>query len=110
MNIKYNINKIHGDLLMKFPGCEIKLDEKSSLKYGNYFEISILNESKKLRLIITKKELENEYNLNWMYLDNPLNDNSNVVERFSNINNISNDINDIFEKNRFDTEYLNKIK
>ena len=106
MDLKYNINKVHGDLILKYE--EVSLKEKSSLKFGNYFEITTINEGKELKMIITKKEMEKS-NFNWSYLSNPLNENSDLVERNSNIESLINDVTDIFEKKRFSEDYLNKI-
>ena len=83
MNFKYNINKIHGDLLSQFLNSEIKIEEKSNLKLGNYIEVSIINEGKEVKMIISKKELEN-YSFNWSYSENPLNENSDFVKTFDN--------------------------
>jgi hypothetical protein len=103
--MKYNINKLHGLILNDFSNVEIL--EKSSLEFGNYFEISI-NEGKQVKMIVTKKEIENQ-NFQWKYFSNPLDENSFLIERRSSIENISNDIKDIFEKNRFDEDYLKKV-
>ena len=91
--------------LLDFSNVEIL--EKSSLEFGNYFEISI-NEGKQVKMIVTKKEIENQ-NFQWKYFSNPLDENSFLIERRSSIENISNDIKDIFEKNRFDEDYLKKV-
>ena len=58
MNLKYNINKIHGDLLSQFLNAEIKIEEKSNLKFGNYIEVSIINEGKD---IFEKNRFSEEY-------------------------------------------------
>ena len=108
MNLKYNINKIHGDLLSQFLNAEIKIEEKSNLKFGNYIEVSIINEGKEVKMIVIKKDLEND-NFNWSYLENPLNEGSFLIVRFSNIDNLTSDVKDIFEKNRFSEEYLNEL-
>ena len=108
MNLKYNINKIHGDLLSQFLNAEIKIEEKSNLKFGNYIEVSIINEGKEVKMIVIKKDLEND-NFNWSYLENQLNEGSFLIERFSNIDNLTSDVKDIFEKNRFSEEYLNEL-
>jgi hypothetical protein len=100
--MKYNINKLHGLILNDF--TDVKIVEKSSMEFGNYFEISI-NEGKEVRIILTKKEIENQV-FEWKYFSNPLDEKSLLIERKSSIENISNDIKDIFEKNRFDEEYL----
>ena len=108
MDFKYNINKIHGDLLSQFINAEIKIEEKSNLNFGNYMEVSIINEGKEVKMIMTKKDLEN-YSFNWSYFENPLNENSDLVNRFSSIDDLTSDVKEIFEKNRFSDEYLNEI-
>ena len=108
MNLKYNINKIHGDLLSQFLNAEIKIEEKSNLKFGNYIEVSIINEGKEVKMIVSKKELEGS-SFNWAYLSNPLNESSDFVERNSNVETIANDISEIFEKKRFNADYLNEL-
>ena len=108
MDFKYNINKIHGDLLSQFLNSEIKIEEKSNLKLGNYIEVSIINEGKEVKMIVSKKELEGS-SFNWAYLSNPLNESSDFVERNSNVETIANDISEIFEKKRFDSDYLNEL-
>ncbi len=108
MELRYNINKIHSDLTSRFYKNEVKIEEKSNLKLGNYFEISIINEDKEVKMIVSKKELEGS-SFNWAYLSNPLNESSDFVERNSNIETIANDISEIFEKKRFDTDYLNEL-
>lgn len=106
MDLKNNLNKIHFELSDKF---DVNLLEKSDLKIGNYIEFLIKEDNKELKLIIKKKDLENK-SFNWSYLSNPIDNNSNIVERFSEIDNFINDVKDIFEKNRFDSDYLEKIK
>jgi hypothetical protein len=108
MDFKYNINKIHGDLLSQFLNSEIKIEEKSNLKLGNYIEVSIINEGKEVKMIISKKELEN-YSFNWSYYENPLNENSDFVNRFSSIDDLTSDVKEIFEKNRFSQEYIDEL-
>lgn len=108
MNFKYNINKIHSDLLSQFLNSEIKIEEKSNLKFGSYIEVSIINEGKEVKMVMTKKDLEN-YSFNWSYFENPLNENSDLVNRFSSIDDLTSDVKEIFEKNRFSEEYLNEL-
>jgi hypothetical protein len=108
MDFKYNINKIHGDLLSQFLNSEIKIEEKSNLKLGNYIEVSIINEGKDVKMVVSKKELEN-YSFNWSYSENPLNESADFVDRFSSIDDLTSDVKEIFEKNRFSEEYLNEL-
>lgn len=106
MELKYNINKIHGDFLSNFE--EVKIDEKSDKKFGNYFLISAINEGKEVKMILTKKSVETG-NLNWSYYSNPLKDDSLLVERTSSIADITTDVKDVITKNRFDEEYISSI-
>ena len=106
MYLKQNINKVHGDLLNSFN--TVKIVEKSSLEMNNYFELSVIENKKELKVIIRKSDIENN-TFNWKYYSNPLDTNSYLIERVSSINGFYNDVKDILEKNRFDEDYLNKI-
>lgn len=105
--LKENINKIHLDTLNSFQ--EVHIFEKSSLKHGNYIELSINENGKNLVALIKKSDLESN-NFNWSYKSNPNDDNSMLVERNSSVQGFTNDVKDIFEKNRFDSEYIKSIK
>jgi len=107
MNLKANINKIHSDLLSKYE--DVTILEKSNTKFGNYFEITVNENSKSLRMVITKKSAESE-TFDWNYYSDPDSENSVLVERRTNTSNFIDVVNDIFEKNRFDSDYLEKIK
>ena len=102
MSLKYNINLIHSNIKESYKETEIK--EKSDKKFGNYFELNIISEDKELRIILEKKDIEGNV-FNWKYFSNPLNEESQLVQRTSNINNISEHVKDIFGKNRFDKNY-----
>jgi hypothetical protein len=106
MSLRQNINKVHFDLTNRFE--EVTITEKSNLKLGNYFELSILESNKEVKVILTKTEVEKGV-FNWSYFSNPLNENSDLVERNSKIELFSLDIEEIIEKNRFDSDYLDKI-
>jgi len=106
MSLRQNINKVHFDLTNRFE--EVTITEKTDLKLGHYFELSILENSKEVKVILTKTEAEKGV-FNWSYFSNPLNENSDLVERNSKIELFSLDIQEIIEKNRFDSDYLNKI-
>lgn len=101
MNLKQNINRIHIELQNNFN--DVKLLEGSNLKYGNYFEIECCKEDKKLVAIITKKDLDQNV-FNWSYYSNP-NTKDYLVERSSHIESFINDVEDIFKKNRFSSDY-----
>jgi hypothetical protein len=106
MDIKYNINKLHGLLISNFK--DVSIVEKSTKDFGNYFEISV-KEDKEVKIIITKKDIENT-NFNWKYYSNPNDELSFLIERNSSIDKISSDIKDILIKNRFNEEYLKIVK
>ena len=103
MDIRYNINRIHSVLNESFVNVEIS--EKSSLKFGKYFEISI-KESKEVKMIIPFKNIDNVNNFEFYYLSNPINENSNLVTRNSDVDSISKIIEDILSNDRFDKDYL----
>ena len=103
MDIRYNINRIHSVLNESFVNVEIS--EKSSLKFGKYFEISI-KESKEVKMIIPFKNIDNVNNFEFYYLSNPINENSNLVTRNSDVDSISKIIEDILLNDRFDKDYL----
>jgi hypothetical protein len=106
MELKQNINKVHGDLTNYFEN--VKISEKSNKELGNYFELSVLENNKEVKVIIKMTEIENA-NFSWNYYANPLDENS-LVERVSSIYTFSSDVQDIFEKNRFSSDYINQIK
>lgn len=105
MNLKANVNKIHFDLSNQYQNVNIQ--EKTNHKLGHYLEISVLESDKNLKMIVTKYELEKD-TFNWSYFANP-EDETSLVERVSSVNSFLGDINDIFEKNRFDSDYLKKL-
>lgn len=106
MSLRQNINKVHFDLQNRFG--EVTITEKSNLKLGNYFELSILEGNKEVKVVLSKTEVEKGI-FNWSYFSNPLNENSDLVERSSKLEMFSLDIQEVLEKNRFDSDYLNKI-
>ncbi len=101
MEFKKNINRVHGDLNNYFDN--VKINEKSDKKFGNYFELSVLENKKEVKVIIKMSEIENS-NFSWEYYANPL-DETSLVERVSSIYTFSSDVQDIFEKNRFSSDY-----
>jgi hypothetical protein len=105
MELKQNINRVHGDLTNYFENVQIS--EKSNKELGNYFELSVLENNKEIKAIIKMTEIEND-NFSWNYYANPLDENS-LVERVSSIYTFSSDVQDIFEKNRFSSDYINKV-
>jgi len=107
MGLKENVNKIHVNLSDVFES--VNISEKSSHSYGNYIELSIKEGNKEVKAIISKKDLEG-YNFNWKYYADPMNESSDLVDRNSSLDGFINDVNDIFEKNRFDSEYIKNIK
>jgi tRNA U34 5-carboxymethylaminomethyl modifying GTPase MnmE/TrmE len=107
MKLRDNLNKIHISLINNFKS--VSLEEKSSLEHGNYVNLTINEENKSLVMIVSKKDLENNI-FNWKYKSNPDDVMTCLVERTSSIEGIIEDIKDIFEKDRFDREYLKKVK
>jgi hypothetical protein len=104
--MKVNINKVHGALISNFE--EVSIIEKSNKDFGNYFELSALKESKEVKMIITKKNIENDRFI-WSYYSDPSDGSSYLIERISTTDSIVSDVVDIVEKNRFSEGYLLKI-
>lgn len=106
MSFKENINKIHFDISNRFDNVSIV--EKSNHQYGNYIEVSINEGGKSLISIIRKVDIESNI-FNWSYKSNPNDESSTLIERNSSVENFINDVKDIFEKNRFDSDYIKTI-
>ena len=66
------------------------------------------DEEKEVKMIITKKDIENDI-FEWKYFSNPLEENSFLIERKSSIDKVTEDVKEIFVKNRFDEDYLTKL-
>lgn len=105
MSLKVNTNKIHADLLQNFN--EVTISEKASLKLGEYIELKATNDNKDLIIVVEKRQLELGKFI-WGYYSNPISQEF-LVERVSTVDSLIDDVKDIFEKNRFDEEYLNEI-
>ena len=95
--------------------------EKDYNLFAKYFDISVNGNWEGKNILIEKsvkptkeeneklkKELEN-YSFNWSYSENPLNESADFVDRFSSIDDLTSDVKEIFEKNRFSEEYLNEL-
>lgn len=106
MDLKQNINKIHFDISNQFKIS--KIEEKSNIKYGNYIEISVKENKKNIVAIIKKEDLNNN-KFNWSYKSNPNLEESNMVQRSSTVKRFTEDLSDIFEKSRFDKDYIKNI-
>jgi hypothetical protein len=106
MGLKTNINKIHVNLKDAFN--DVTISEKSDRKFGNYFELEIVSEGKKLRMVSNKNSLEGNV-FDWKYYSDPTDEDSFLVERTSDVNSIVYHIEEIFTKNRFDKDYLKNI-
>jgi hypothetical protein len=102
MDIRYNINKLDTNLKDCFDS--VNIESKSKKEFGNYFEI-LISESKYVKIILPYKNIENS-TFDFYYYSNPLNENSELICRNSNIENIGLTIKDIIDNNRFDKEYL----
>lgn len=101
--IRENINTLDFKLKNYFDNVAIK--EKSE-KSKFLFELNLSKNDRNLIIDIDKEFLnQNIYDINWKYLSNP-NDKTSFVERKSSgVNNLVDDIIEIVEKNRFDSNY-----
>ena len=110
MNLRSNINKIHSDLLMlESVGDTVKIEERSNLDFGSHFEISATHRSVTARIIIEKADIEG-YSFRWRYYSNPGDESLGLVERISTVDGFVLDLLDVFDKGRFDSDYLSQIK
>jgi hypothetical protein len=105
MDFKSNANKLHYLLSERFDNVDIQ--EKSSRELGNYVKFSI-KEELQCDVIITKKDLQNSF-MSWKYNSNPLNENSDWVERSCEISEFTDVIEDILQKRRFSSDYLKNV-
>lgn len=103
MDVRYNINRI--DSILKDNFDSVSILEKSSLKWGKYFEITI-KESKEVKFILPFKNIDGAVNFEFSYYSNPLNESSSLVPRVATLENLNQVIKDIINNNRFDKEYL----
>jgi len=103
MDIRYNINRIDVLLQEKFEDVSVK--ENSSPKFGKFFEITI-NQEKELKMIIPFKNIDGTHTFEFLYYANPLNEDSDLIPRFSNVETITEVVDDIFTKNRFSEDYI----
>lgn len=109
MDLKSNINKIHSDLLMlENIGETVTIKESSSKDFGNHFIINAEHNGLTAKIIIEKVDIETT-SFRWRYLSNPKDDKSTLVERNSTIDSFVADLIDVFEKKRFDSDYLSQI-
>jgi hypothetical protein len=105
MTFKVNINQIHFDLNEKFES--VKIEEKSSNKFGNFFKITV---NDKVPFIIPFKNLDTNGNFTWFYPSDPSNESSHLVEGNSNSAEFPNLVLDIIQNNRFSESYKNISK
>jgi len=105
MSLKENVNSIHSELVDKY---SVVVEEGFNRNFGNFVKFSITEGNRNIIAIVSKKDLEFSQ-FSWSYMSNPLNEGSDMIERTSNISEFTNHISDIFEKNRFDSEYLKNI-
>lgn len=109
MDLKININKIHSNLLMlENIGENVTIVESSNLELGNHFVITASHKGMTAKVLIEKTEIES-YNFKWRYLSNPNDESCGLVERNSSVDGFVVDLLDIFEKRRFDSDYLSEI-
>ena len=105
MTFKVNINQIHFDLNEKFES--VKIEEKSSNKFGNFFKITVNDE---IPFIIPFRNLDTTGEFTWFYPSDPSNESSHLVERNSNSTEFPNLVLDIIQNNRFSQSYKNVNK
>lgn len=109
MDLKKNINKIHSDLLLiKEIGESVIIKENTTKELGNHFEIKAECSGMLLHILVEKKSIESN-TFTWRYYANPNDISVGLVERTSTLERFATDVLDIFDKKRFDSEYLSEI-
>lgn len=109
MDLKSNINKIHSDLLMlENIGETVTINESSSKDFGNHFVITAEYNGMTAKVIIEKSEIEAPA-FRWRYLSNPDDETAGLVERASTLEGFVADLIEVFNKKRFDSDYLSQI-
>jgi len=103
MDIRYNINRIDVLLQEKFEDVSVK--ENSSPRFGKFFEISV-KQDKELKMVIPFKSIDGTQTFEFLYYANPLDEDSDLIPRSTNVETISEVVVDIFTKNRFSENYL----
>ena len=103
MDIRSNINRIDVLLQEKFENVSVK--ENSSPEFGKYFEITV-KQDREVKMILPYKNIDGTNTFEFLYFSNPLDENSDLIPRNSNVESISEVVNDILTKNRFSEEYL----
>jgi len=106
MEFKSNLNKLHYNLTQTFEN--VSVSEKFSREEGNFLEISI-KEDLECKIIITKSALESK-KVSWKYSSDPTDVESHWVDRTSNLEDMSEEILELFQNKRFSTDYLKKIQ
>lgn len=103
MDIRYNINRI--DVLLQEKFEDVLVKENSSPKFGKFFEICI-KKDKEVRIILPYKNIDGTQTFEFLYYANPLDEESDLIRRRSDVESISEVVNDILTRNRFNEEYL----
>lgn len=109
MDLKTNINKIHSDLLLlEGIGETVTIKERTDKEFGNFFEISASDKGMTARIVIEKTSIESQ-NFVWRYYANPNDIQTGLVERHSSTDSFATDLIEVFNKKRFDSDYLSQI-
>jgi hypothetical protein len=109
MDLRENINKIHSNLLLlENIGETVTIKENSCKEFGNHFVITAEYNGMTAKVIIEKTEVEAPA-FRWRYYSNPNDETTGLVERNSTINGFVHDLIEVFNKKRFDSDYLSQI-
>lgn len=109
MDLKFNINKIHSNLLMiENIGETVTINEASDKDFGSHFIITAIHNGITAKVIIEKADLEST-RFRWRYMSNPNDKSCGLVERTSTTDGFVADLIDVFHKRRFDSDYLSEI-
>jgi hypothetical protein len=110
MYYKFNVNKIHSSLLDIFDECDIDDKNKTLMFRGHKPVNKSTNNQLEIVLEVSKNDItDSNTNIEWGYYTNS-NSLDNKIAFNTNIEDISNILEDVIQSNKLSSEYLNQIK
>lgn len=107
--IKENINKLDNELKNLFDSVAISEFQEKAKFFINIQADKVFEKKKiSVKVMIEKPQFESSF-VKWRYLSNPEDSNSFLVERFSSLDSLAKDINDVVITKKLDSEYLDSL-
>lgn len=110
MYYKFNVNKIHSSLLGLFNECNLDDANKTLLFRASKPLKENINHKLEMIIEVSKNDItDNNSNIEWGYYTNP-NSLDNKITFKTNIEDISNILEDVIKQNKLSNEYLQELK